>query len=168
MVCKYPGSHSGIVQPYSFNPCYVGLWSVSSLPIRPMRCWYMFQSLLCWIMVCKLLPKATIRWALKFQSLLCWIMVCKSPTLVAPCMALQFQSLLCWIMVCKWYCVICHMARPPGFNPCYVGLWSVRTGSPKDYLYSKLFQSLLCWIMVCKRCGGSCFCRLPEVRDQIF
>ena len=36
-----------------FNPCYVGLWSVSEVlfPVNPLL--LPFQSLLCWIMVCK-------------------------------------------------------------------------------------------------------------------
>ena len=36
-----------------FNPCYVGLWSVSVPPANPLTLLYEFQSLLCWIMVCK-------------------------------------------------------------------------------------------------------------------
>ena len=37
-----------------------------------------------------------------FQSLLCWIMVCKDKRYQAHIFGLDlFQSLLCWIMVCK-------------------------------------------------------------------
>jgi len=38
---------------YGFNPCYVGLWSVSSCFHSDMPLFISFQSLLCWIMVCK-------------------------------------------------------------------------------------------------------------------
>ena len=62
----------------------------------------MFQSLLCWIMVCKLFDKHRLlidpKW---FQSLLCWIMVCKGYQLKLSKQDIMFQSLLCWIMVCK-------------------------------------------------------------------
>jgi len=37
----------------------------------------MFQSLLCWIMVCKGIVSDLIAKRQLFQSLLCWIMVCK-------------------------------------------------------------------------------------------
>jgi len=40
-----------------------------------------------------------------FQSLLCWIMVCKSVAHIDDVLLLVvFQSLLCWIMVCKSIC----------------------------------------------------------------
>ena len=38
----------------------------------------------------------------------------------------MFQSLLCWIMVCKRASNPGRMCLEVGFNPCYVGLWSVR------------------------------------------
>ena len=63
---------------------------------------------------------------------------------------MKFQSLLCWIMVCKGKGTPTGNARSRSFNPCYVGLWSVRKVE-QDFLFkSLLFQSLLCWIMVCK------------------
>ena len=37
----------------------------------------------------------------EFQSLLCWIMVCKSKRIMDSEIEATFQSLLCWIMVCK-------------------------------------------------------------------
>ena len=36
-----------------FNPCYVGLWSVRGLDNSKHPIYPRFQSLLCWIMVCK-------------------------------------------------------------------------------------------------------------------
>ena len=36
------------------------------------------------------------------------------------------------------------------FNPCYVGLWSVRFVADPEDGENTMFQSLLCWIMVCK------------------
>ena len=36
------------------------------------------------------------------------------------------------------------------FNPCYVGLWSVSHTFWHNLSQNPLFQSLLCWIMVCK------------------
>ena len=38
----------------------------------------------------------------------------------------------------------------PGFNPCYVGLWSVSDDEGSGGVDDYVFQSLLCWIMVCK------------------
>ena len=43
------------------------------------------------------------------------------PPVLAP-----FQSLLCWIMVCKAIGTGDVYITLHGFNPCYVGLWSVR------------------------------------------
>jgi len=85
-----------------------------------------------------------------FQSLLCWIMVCKGTIRRNLCTGRQFQSLLCWIMVCKRLTECLRNAIFRSFNPCYVGLWSV--SSFRGWLLSKqdVFQSLLCWIMVCK------------------
>ena len=85
-----------------FNPCYVGLWSVSQAPDRGAD--------------------------------------------VCP----EFQSLLCWIMVCKWKKYPGQQGINGGFNPCYVGLWSVSFLRPPGPPRIRWFQSLLCWIMVCK------------------
>ena len=85
-----------------FNPCYVGLWSVSEVlfPVNPLL--LPFQSLLCWIMVCKNIKAHTERiMPIMFQSLLCWIMVCKKSLSLILLRGNLFQSLLCWIMVCK-------------------------------------------------------------------
>ena len=110
----------------SFNPCYVGLWSVSPEMQGFFNDHHMFQSLLCWIMVCKFWIGKIKTFGIMFQSLLCWIMVCKlfdkHRLLIDP---KWFQSLLCWIMVCKGYQLKL---------------------SKQDIM----FQSLLCWIMVCK------------------
>jgi len=86
-----------------------------------------------------------------FQSLLCWIMVCKKSD-AAPFTDIEslFQSLLCWIMVCKNEAQALESPRCPRFNPCYVGLWSVRTLKLPEVDMLQRFQSLLCWIMVCK------------------
>jgi len=67
-----------------------------------------------------------------------------------------FQSLLCWIMVCKTLTQRPPSKIPVSFNPCYVGLWSVRELSLRAVADHCLFQSLLCWIMVCKKHGPEC------------
>ena len=107
-----------------FNPCYVGLWSVSRHLTRSSLAFNTFQSLLCWIMVCKIYGEKHFRQAITFQSLLCWIMVCKWGFFCLGRRFITFQSLLCWIMVCK-----VDIGLPQtilvSFNPCYVGLWSV-------------------------------------------
>ena len=112
---------------HGFNPCYVGLWSVRPCDLVLVRSLWVFQSLLCWIMVCK--GRRTDR-ALRHWHL--------------------FQSLLCWIMVCKTTTTSCSNTTAFCFNPCYVGLWSVRVKDKKDRTGESEFQSLLCWIMVCK------------------
>jgi len=63
---------------------------------------------------------------------------------------IEFQSLLCWIMVCKQADPFPSLLCIESFNPCYVGLWSVRIDKKAIPLRGNLFQSLLCWIMVCK------------------
>jgi len=62
----------------SFNPCYVGLWSVSPSHFDEYLAEWLFQSLLCWIMVCKRESGRDMFALVQFQSLLCWIMVCKN------------------------------------------------------------------------------------------
>ena len=145
---------------YSFNPCYVGLWSVSDCRLTPAEinvgfnpCYVGLWSVSAY-RVFDLLVKAT------FQSLLCWIMVCKMIDRISNCENLnEFQSLLCWIMVCKT--AYPHLPKPSstGFNPCYIGLWSVSDCLEALRNLPDKFQSLLCWIMVCKYaitslCGG--------------
>ena len=110
----------------------------------------MFQSLLCWIMVCKGTSLANPLDRLLFQSLLCWIMVCKRVAIIMGGSMLGFQSLLCWIMVCKTVSSVLFSVIMRCFNPCYVGLWSVRDCQHPNGRLDKWFQSLLCWIMVCK------------------
>jgi len=127
MVCKSATPMRTKMAKFSFNPCYVGLWSVSEIVLSEDDRGWLFQSLLCWIMVCKvsIVPSWPFVYNL-FQSLLCWIMVCKMelrPIVYDP--DTMFQSLLCWIMVCK----------KSSYERKYADL---------------LFQSLLCWIMVCK------------------
>ena len=124
----------------------------------------------------------------QFQSLLCWIMVCKYSTAKSPegmflcfnpcyvglwsvrskrmmCIPLihLFQSLLCWIMVCKSSSRSTLLTMSSSFNPCYVGLWSVRPLNPTYNLTPYKFQSLLCWIMVCKSAPPPCFWRCKPV-----
>jgi len=53
MVCKTAVQTGFADWSIRFNPCYVGLWSVSEQEIREKGWKYSFQSLLCWIMVCK-------------------------------------------------------------------------------------------------------------------
>jgi len=60
-----------------FNPCYVGLWSVRLSNGITLCEECQFQSLLCWIMVCKDFSAFPMWCGSLFQSLLCWIMVCK-------------------------------------------------------------------------------------------
>ncbi len=128
----------------------------------------LFQSLLCWIMVCKLqlgmLPKAIY---FEFQSLLCWIMVCKdilgNRWLNTP----WFQSLLCWIMVCKPFVTGRRMAAAKCFNPCYVGLWSVSGEVHHIHIVHAKFQSLLCWIMVCKMVLGERSCYVAKFQSLL-
>ena len=160
MVCKTSGNCWQWRKNRCFNPCYVGLWSVSDCRLTPAEinvgfnpCYVGLWSVSAY-RVFDLLVKAT------FQSLLCWIMVCKMIDRISNCENLnEFQSLLCWIMVCKT--AYPHLPKPSstGFNPCYVGLWSVSDCLEALRNLPDKFQSLLCWIMVCKYaitslCGG--------------
>ena len=132
MVCKrqpppavYIPVHVSILVMLDYGLCaFVAAWNAKAKA---------FQSLLCWITVFVSLIQAD-RYAelLKLQSCYaCWLRSV-SITLMTVFSTdwREFQSLLCWIMVCKW----CRFPRGAAghacFNPCYVGLWSVRRGLP--------------------------------------
>ena len=125
MVCKAWASWLSWADDVSFNPCYVGLWSVRPRSVRLTICLFGFNPCYVglWSVSCVDVWRA-VR-PIGFQSLLCWIMVCKTLTPSVPTTALSF-------------------------NPCYVGLWSVRMFDQMTLLKVLKFQSLLCWIMVCK------------------
>ena len=57
-----PNTKKGLDQLVCFNPCYVGLWSVRAALFLPADHHELFQSLLCWIMVCKNRGEKTIAW----------------------------------------------------------------------------------------------------------
>jgi len=120
-----PSSLRGLTTIESFNPCYVGLWSVrfcnqgNDFPLRSFNPCYVGL----WSVSVSHISRCSSCGG--FQSLLCWIMVCKDITRkLDPSEVRVFQSLLCWIMVCKprWIAPALPANR---FNPCYVGLWSV-------------------------------------------
>ena len=93
---------------YSFNPCYVGLWSVRVVLLSGSKVIYQFQSLLCWIMVCKMRTG----WSWRRAS-----------TRFNPCyVGLWSVSSNPFIALASWL----------SFNPCYVGLWSVRAEAPRS------------------------------------
>ena len=138
----------------------------------------MFQSLLCWIMVCKLTffglaflaltcfnPCYVGLWSVRVSTVFGgFCLACFNPCYVGlwsvswlekllECLFSLFQSLLCWIMVCKpERLTIPIRSGTLSFNPCYVGLWSVSLRfHPLIHPPAIEFQSLLCWIMVCKK-----------------
>ena len=85
-----------------FNPCYVGLWSVSNMDLQTAFQMVGFQSLLCWIMVCKDREASDLVgsvWGFNPCYVGLWS--------VSQGGGADFGDAL-------------------GFNPCYVGLWSVR------------------------------------------
>ena len=136
----------------------------------------MFQSLLCWIMVCKVQNESgTAKTIMRFNPCYvglwsvraaAWSPACGAGQCFNPCyvglwsvslqnpgafyQVYEFQSLLCWIMVCKLMLIVDYQWTIFGFNPCYVGLWSVRCWLSPVWSAFPRFQSLLCWIMVCK------------------
>ena len=111
-----------------FNPCYVGLWSVrrwkSKTSPKPMR----FQSLLCWIMVCKTLkPKPPKYPKRSFNPCYVglWSVSGQNPYRYRVRGIRRFNP--CYVGL--WSVRPAHLPiakNGTSFNPCYVGLWSVR------------------------------------------
>jgi len=192
MVCKNQNTQPTYLK-CRFNPCYVGLWSVSKNEKLIAEDSLVFQSLLCWIMVCKRARAAIAAPAIKFQSLLCWIMVCKAVVLSSvsppntsfnPCYVGLWSvsrsirhSRFMSGSTCFNPCYVgLWSVRPESspiiakpkfsFNPCYVGLWSVSAVVPPIVRLPSTFQSLLCWIMVCKTVGSATVCGMILPRFQ--
>ena len=134
-----------------------------------------FQSLLCWIMVCKNVPNAwklgrilrfnpcyvglwsvrqavgsDLEYPLRFNP--CYVGLWSVRTSACTYNFIDPGFNPCYVglwSVSPRFCVFSLVASV-GFNPCYVGLWSVRHRQIPGYRPRLGFQSLLCWIMVCK------------------
>ena len=160
-----------------FNPCYVGLWSVSLIALAVDLIFLEFQSLLCWIMVCKSRDhNRNISITISFNP--CYVGLWSVSGYCGGIAALTIGFNPCYVGLWSvrnppavdWpacssfnpcYVGLWSVSSPPcpiwgvafyRFNPCYVGLWSV-SRMFSAYLADEIaFQSLLCWIMVCKRC----------------
>ena len=134
----------------SFNPCYVGLWSVRHRDCFDFFLLRLFQSLLCWIMVCKdeemmkLLEE-------KVGFNPCYVGLWSVRALIMTFVKIGICFNPCYVGL--WSVRQDHTPSVDirtRFNPCYVGLWSVRISSCVVVFIHNMFQSLLCWIMVCK------------------
>jgi len=112
----------------SFNPCFIGLASVTLTLHRITSPTVGFQSLFYWISLCDFCICNVVRKHSRFQSLFYWISLC------------DFNACMRALSSC-----IC-------FNPCFIGLASV-TGTCNSGCETDVrFQSLFYWISLCDRC----------------
>ena len=109
-----------------FNPCFIGCYSLTSFNGRSASVRKMFQSLFYWMLLSNShFPRVRpcLWW---FQSLFYWMLLSNFLPGTRLWINSRFQSLFYWMLLSNAILSAGDSpARSPGFNPCFIGCYSL-------------------------------------------